>query len=44
MITYLKDGNFIDEQTSEIQVEMSTINARSNILCRIVFTFTWQVA
>jgi hypothetical protein len=44
MITYLKDGNFIDEQTSEIKVEMSTINARSNILCRIVFTFKWQVA
>ena len=43
MIEYLKDGGFIDRQTSEVSVEMITINARTNILCKIIFTFTWQV-
>jgi hypothetical protein len=43
MIAYIRDGNFIDEQTSEITIEMNTINARNNLLCKTVFTFTWQV-
>ena len=43
IITYLTDGNFIDQQTSEITVEMNTLNAANKLFCKFRFTFTWQV-
>jgi hypothetical protein len=44
LITYLEDGNFIDQQTQEISVELNTLNARNKILCKVRFVFTWKVA
>jgi hypothetical protein len=43
IITYLKDGGYIDQQTREISVEINTLNAGSSIFCKMVITFTWQV-
>ena len=43
IITYLNDGNFLDQQTNEITVEMNTLNAASKMYCKFTFTFKWQV-
>ena len=43
IITYLNDGNFLDQQTREITVEMNTLNAANKMYCKFIFKFTWQV-
>ena len=43
MITYLGDGNFFDEQTSKVTVEMNTINAGEQCFQKIWLSFTFQV-
>ena len=43
IITYLNDGGFIDQQTSEVSVEINTLNADSGLFCKTIITFTWQV-
>ena len=43
IITYLNDGNFIDQQTAEVSVEINTINAGNSMFCKTVIIFTWEV-
>ena len=43
IITYLKDGGYLDKQTSEVTVEINTLNAATEMFCKFIFTFAWQV-
>ena len=44
MVNYLKDGGFLDAQTSEVSVEIVTLNSNLNVFGVYSFVFTWQVA
>jgi hypothetical protein len=43
LLTYMKDGGFLDSQTQEITMEIPTLNSNLNIFAIFTFTFTWQV-
>ena len=43
LITYLVDGRFIDEKTQEVSVEMNTLNSGNKVLCKLMFTFKFEV-
>ena len=43
LVTYLRDGGFLDAQTSQVIVEAVTFNANLDIFGIYTFTFTWQV-
>jgi hypothetical protein len=43
LITYMEDGNFLDEQTGDIIVEINTLNSNENIFSSFKFMFTWKV-
>jgi hypothetical protein len=44
LMTYMKDGGFLDFQTDEVVVEIITLNSNLNIFAIFAFTFTWQVS
>jgi hypothetical protein len=43
LITYLRDGGFIDDQTQEVSVELNTLNSGSKVFCKLLFTFDFKV-
>ena len=43
MLTYMKDGGFIDDQTKEISVEMNTLNSEYGLFSTFIFMFYFQV-
>jgi hypothetical protein len=43
MLTYMKDGGFVDYQTREISVEMNTLNAEVGLFSTFEFRFQFQV-
>uniref|UniRef100_A0A7S0MD93 C2 domain-containing protein n=1 Tax=Cryptomonas curvata TaxID=233186 RepID=A0A7S0MD93_9CRYP len=42
LMTFMKDGGFLDFQTDEVMVEIITLNSNLNIFAIFVFTFKWQ--
>ena len=43
LVNYLRDGNFLDEKTNSVSVEMRTINAKAGIFASINIFFAWKV-
>ena len=44
MITYMMDGNFIDDNTESVEVEFVTFNPSMSKFSRVTFVFDWQVS
>jgi hypothetical protein len=43
MVTYMKDGGFLDEKTGDVSVEINTLNANTNVFSTFKFMFSWEV-
>ncbi len=43
LMTFIKDGGFLDSQTEEVQVEFITLNSNLDLFAKFVFIFKWQV-
>jgi hypothetical protein len=44
MLSYLKDGKFIDSRTNNIHVDIVSYNAQEDLFCIGKFTFEWQTS
>ena len=43
LVTYMSDGGFLDFQTDQVDVQIITLNANTNVLGIFTFTFKWLV-
>jgi len=43
MVTYLREGGFIDEYTSSVNVDFVTFNTNLNLFANVGFQFTWDI-
>eukprot|EP00960_Hanusia_phi_P072158 767716-Hanusia_phi.AAC.1 len=44
MVTFAKDGKFLDAQTQELHVEMVTFNAVKNVFLYLDISFSWETS